>query len=272
MIHLVQFSTGITSAELAYRVIERFGRENVVFITADTTVEDEDNWRFAEEVVDDLRPLRWERLCDGRTPMEVGRDERCVPNTRWTVCSKLLKIELIRSHLEEHYDPADVLMHLGLDWTEEHRIEGRTVKGKWVPGTRERWAPWETAYLLTEPPLVEKASLLRSFPRDRGIAPPRLYDQGFEHANCGGCCVRGGQAQWELALRTNRARYLEWEVEEELSRVHLGKDVSILRDRRGGTTKPLTLRDLRERLAVQPELFDADDWGSCGCTDELVPA
>lgn len=77
--------------------------------------------------------------------------------------------------------------------------------------------------------------------------------------------MRGGQAQWSLLLQVNRPRYLEWEAEEQESRALLGKDVSILRDRAGGTTTPLSLRSFRERIERQPGLFDADDWGACGC-------
>lgn len=267
--HLVQFSTGIGSAEVAYRAVERYGRAKVVLLTADTKVEDADNWRFAREVWEDLGRPQWDVLADGRTPMQVGRDERCVPNTRMPVCSKILKIKLIRAHLEANYQPADVVMHLGLDWTEAPRIEGRTIKGRRVPGTREQWLPWATAYLLTEPPLVEKWALLQAS-RDRSIEPPRLYADGFAHANCGGACVRGGQAQWALLLRVNRPRYLEWEADEEKSRAMLGKDVSILRNRAGlTTTRPLPLRVFRERLDRSPSLFDAEDWGACGCTDEM---
>jgi len=74
-----------------------------------------------------------------------------------------------------------------------------------------------------------------------------------------------GQAQWQLLLTVNRSRYLEWEAEEEQTRDLLGKDVSILRDRTGGDLVPLTLRSFRERIETQPGLFDADDWGACGC-------
>lgn len=270
MKHLVQFSTGIGSGEVAYRVVERYGKSNVMLLTANTNVEDPDNWRYAEEVYADLGKPEWLILADGRTPMQVGRDERIVPNNRMPKCSQVLKIELIRRHLERYYDPSEVVMHLGLDWTEQHRIDGRMVKDKWVPGTRERWLPWVTAYPLTEPPLIEKSALLQAS-RDRGIQPPRLYDLGFSHANCGGACVRGGQAQWELLLRVNRPRYIEWEAEEEATRSMLGKNVAIMRTRTGGRGRPLPLRTFRERLDRSPSLFDGTDWGSCGCTDE-VPA
>lgn len=38
----------------------------------------------------------------------------------------------------------------------------------------------------------------------------------------------------------------------------------VLRDHSAGGV-PLTLRSFRERVESQPSLFDADDWGGCGC-------
>lgn len=261
MRHLVQFSTGVGSAEVAFRVVERYGAEKVILLTADTRAEDHDNWRFAHEVVAALGCVEWRTVSDGRTPMEVGRDERVVPNDRMAVCSRILKRELLRRYLDELYDPAADVVYLGFDWTEEHRLHR----------ARPLWAPWRMEAPLCSPPYLTKADLLDTM-RARGIEPPRLYAQGFSHANCGGACVRGGQAQWELLLRVNRPRYLEWEAEEQVTRQMLGKDVAILADRRGGgARRPLTLADFRRRLDLSPELFEAEEWGACGCTDE-VPA
>jgi hypothetical protein len=211
MKHVVQFSTGAGSAEVAYRVAHQYDVDDLILLTADTRAEDPDNWRFASEVVDDLGLPRhqWIVLADGRTPMQVGRDLKCVPN---------------------------------------NRIESP----------------------LLHPPYVGKPELLATFREIRCIEPPRLYTQGFPHANCSGACVRGGQAQWALLLRTNRAVYLDWETEEEQTRTLLDKDVSILRDRTRGTSTPLTLQRFRQQLDNQPALFDPDDWGACGCTDEPV--
>jgi hypothetical protein len=261
--HLVQFSTGAASAEVAWRVVAEHGAANTVLLTADTRVEDEDNWRFGQEVADRLG-CEWVRIADGRTPMQAGRDQRCVPNNRMAVCSRILKRELLDRYQAEHFDPASTVVYLGYDWTEPHRVEA----------ARKHWAPWRVECPLTEPPYLWKGQILDLF-RERGIEPPRLYGYGFAHANCGGACVRGGQAQWSLLLQVNRTRYLEWEAEEEATRVLLGKDVSILRDRAArrnwlsldGTddSRPLTLASFRERLERQPSLFDAEDWGACGC-------
>lgn len=252
--HVVQFSTGLGSAEVARRVIAEHGVKNVHLLTADTLVEDEDNWRFARATHRFLGYPKWTIVADGRTPMQAGRDARVVPNNRMAVCSRVLKRDLLRAHIEAIYEPADVVIHLGFDWTEPHRMQA----------AEPLWEPWTIDAVLMRPPYVHKAALIDQW-RGYGIEPPRLYAAGFSHANCGGGCVRGGQAQWQLLLTWNRDRYLQWEAEEEETRDLLGKDVAILRDRSGGTTVPLTLRRFREGLEADATLFDADDWGACGC-------
>lgn len=256
--HLVQFSTGAGSAEVAWRVASRHAGEEIVLLAADTLVEDDDNWRFGYEVANRLG-LTITRLADGRTPMQVGRDARVVPNNRMAVCSRVLKRDLLRAHMDANYDPADSIVYLGFDWTEAHRYDAA------VP----HWAPWTIACPLMERPYLAKPELLTLW-RSRGIEPPHLYAQGFRHANCGGACVRGGQAQWANLLQVNRPRYLAWEAEETETRAVLGKDVSILRDRSGGALTPLTLERFRERLDEQSSLFDPEDFGPCGCTEDAI--
>jgi hypothetical protein len=163
--------------------------------------------------------------------------------------------------MTERFDPADTIVYLGFDWTEESRFEKSVAP----------WKPWTIVAPLMDPPFLTKYQILDSM-HDRGITPPRLYGMGFGHANCGGACVRGGQAQWRRLLNVMPDRYAVWEAEEETTRVMLGKNVSILRDRQGGTSSPLTLRAFRERLDSGPSLFDADDVGACGCFDDEVTA
>ena len=259
MRRIVQFSTGAGSAEVAYREVERYGCDSVVLLTADTRSEDPDNWRFAHEVVDQIGPVEWIILADGRTPMEIGRAKRVIPNNQMAICSRILKRELLRKWIDANCDPTVDVIVLGFDWTEEHRLDA----------ARPHWEPFTVDAALCDPPYYTKADILGRM-RARGIDPPRLYGQGFSHANCYGACVRGGQAAWERLLRTNPAVYRRWEQDEEVSRVMLRRDVAILKDRRGGDTVPLTLRSFRERLERAPSLFDITDEGSCGCTDDPV--
>jgi hypothetical protein len=102
--------------------------------------------------------------------------------------------------------------------------------------------------------------------RRDGIEPPRLYAMGFPHNNCGGFCVKAGQAQFALLLRTMPDRYRYHEEQEEAMRVVVGNH-SILSDRTGGTRKPLSLKRFREIIERQGA-FDRDEWGGCGCAIE----
>jgi len=98
----------------------------------------------------------------------------------------------------------------------------------------------------------------------------RLYVLGMPHANCGGGCVKMGIGGFARLLDAMPERYAEWEANEQTMRDQLG-DVSILKDRRGGTAKPLTLRALRERIESggQVDLFDI---GGCGCFVDIEVA
>lgn len=254
-IQVVQYSTGMASAEVAYRAVD--SGDEVVLITADTTIEDDDNWRFAHEVHRAIGEPEWIILCDGRNPMQVGRDERCVPNNRMAKCSQVLKRELIRRYMDDRWgaSPGDIVVLLGFDWTEPHRHDNG------VPF----WLPFVIDSPLLRPPYWQKGDLA-GWREKRKIDPPRLYETGAPHANCGGGCVRGGQVEWRRLLLWNRDRYLWWEAEEEETRGLLGKDVAILRHRSGPRKgNALSLREFRERLDGVPSLFDADDTGACGC-------
>lgn len=87
--------------------------------------------------------------------------------------------------------------------------------------------------------------------KEIGIRPPRLYDMGFPHNNCGGFCVKAGQSQFRLLLKTMPERYAEHERQEEELRQYLGKDVAILRRTIQGKAVPLTLRQLRLEAEVK---------------------
>jgi hypothetical protein len=250
---VVQFSGGVGSWAAAHRTIERFGPDNVTLLFADTMIEDEDLYRFLEETTADLGvPLV--TLADGRNPWEVFRDVRFIGNTRIDPCSKVLKRDLLRAWIEEHCDPAETLVVLGIDWTEDHRL--RRAAPRWEPYAL--WAP------LCDEPYVDKVDLIDEL-RSKGINVPRLYEMGFPHNNCGGFCVKAGQAQFKKLLDLMPERYLRHEQEEARTIAAIGSDVAILRDRRGGTTKPMTLRAFRERLEVDVSDFDAEEWGGCGC-------
>jgi hypothetical protein len=88
---------------------------------------------------------------------------------------------------------------------------------------------------------------------------------GFPHNNCGGGCVKAGVGHFAMLLDRLPEVYADWERHEDELRDQLG-DVSILRDRSGGATRPLTLREVRERRGDMP--LDLWDVGGCSCFEE----
>lgn len=258
-------SGGAGSWAAGRRAAERYGTERLVLLFADVggdslhphTGEDEDVYRF---VVEGAASIGGElvRVAEGRTVWEVFHDRRAIGNTRWSLCSATLKQEPVHRWLRDNA-PDDALVVVGIDWSEAHRLPA--MERAYAP--RQVWAP------LTEPPLLDREQVLEQL-RAAGLEPPAMYAAGFPHANCGGFCVRAGQGQFLQLLEANPERYAFHEEQEQALRDHLGKDVAVLRDRRGGTTKPLTLRTLRERAEASGEV-DRDDIGGCGCFVDEEP-
>jgi hypothetical protein len=267
MKRVVTFSSGAGSWAAARRVADEHGTADMVLLFADVkgdtvgehTGEDADNYRFLAKAAADIgAPLV--RVADGRDVWQVFKDRKFIGNTRVSICSELLKQKPSREWLDANCDPADTIVYVGIDWTESHRL----------PAIALNHAPFAVAAPLCDPPHTDKEQVLAEL-RRRKIEPPRLYDLGFAHANCGGFCVRAGQGQFKRLLAVMPDRYAYHEAREQEFRADSGKDVAILRDRTGGETKPLTLRVLRERIEGGGRV-DELDLGGCGCyTAEVAP-
>jgi len=246
------FSGGIGSWAAAKRVAQAHGTADLTLLFADTLIEDEDLYCFLVDAAANIgAPMV--RIAEGRTPWQVFRDERYIGNSRVDPCSKILKRGMIDKWRNANCDPADTTVYVGLSWDEEHRFT------RLLP----RVAPWKYEAPMCEAPYLDKPAVL-AWAKAEGLRHPRLYDLGFPHNNCGAFCVKAGQAQFALLLKTMPERYAAHEAEEEALRVHLGKDVSVMRDRRGGTPKTLTMKAFRERIEAKAEI-DKFEGGGCGC-------
>lgn len=259
MKHIVLFSGGIGSWMAARRVKEKVGRENMILLFTDTLIEDKDLYRFLQEASENIgAPLLW--IKDGRTPWQVFFDRKLMGNTRDDPCSMILKRELADKWISTRFNPNECTMYVGIDWSEINRFEG---DGDKKIGLRKRKLPYVYKAPLIEPPFLSKPDMLETL-RASGIKPPRLYEMGFPHNNCGGFCIKAGQAHFKLLLRNFPAKYRFHEEMEEEFREFIGKDVSILRNRIGGAFKPLTLKQHRENIEkAQP--IEELDFGGCGC-------
>jgi len=195
--------------------------------------------------------LTW--LCDGRTPFEVFRDVRYLGNSRVDPCSKILKRDMLHRWAGDPRADESAIHCFGLDWTEPKRVRRFS----------RAMAPRNVAFPLGDSPFMTKVEVIESV-RASGIEPPRLYYYGFPHGNCGGGCIKFGQKQAAILLRT-RPKYFGWWADEEQDmREFLDRDIAILRDRRIGHEGPLPLRVLQKRIedGAGCDLFDV---GSCNC-------
>lgn len=256
--YVVSVSSGLGSA-YAWHLTEQAHPGQTMGLFADVNGEHPDNYRFLEEITAAIGAPLVTLDNNGQTIWDVFHRKRFLANSRIDVCSRVLKREPILAWLKANCDPADTVMVLGIDWTEEHRF----IRAQ---------ARWALDGWTAEAPMCDlslDSGDAQAWLDSLGIKRCVLYDLGFSHSNCGGGCVKAGIKQFTHMLNVLPEGYAEWERNEEEMRQFLGQNISILKDRRGGTTKPMTLKTLRERQKIDATEFADEEWGACGCfTDE----
>lgn len=261
------FSGGWCSLFGTIRSIERHGKENVIPLFADTLYESADLYD-ANRRAEDVMGIPLVRVCVGLTPWELFRKEGLIGNDRSPICSIRLKREPLNDWMESRYEMdhrqttligEHATVVLGFDFTEWDR----------VVDFQNQHLNWTVEAPMTDEPLWDKCKMRREAER-LGFKEPELYALGFPHNNCGGGCVKAGISHFVHLYNVKRDTFLKWESEEqETLREFAARGVSnghftILKDRRNGETKPLSLRDLRLRIEAG-ETFRKNDWGGCGC-------
>ncbi len=261
MKQVVNFSGGAGSWAAGKRLAEQLGVEDMVLVFCDTKMEDPDLYRFLHEAAANIgAPLVI--LADGRNVWELFADRHTIGNGKVDLCSSVLKRDLLDKWRNANCSPEHTTINIGIDWTESHRLE-RAQKASGV---------WKYAAPLCDAPYLTKADVLAWLKRE-GIEPPRLYAMGFPHNNCGGFCVKAGQAQFRLLLEKFPERYAWHEAQEErvreIQRQHGIVPSSVLYHRRGGKGRVrVTLKEFREAIEQDRTNCDEYDWGGCGCALE----
>jgi hypothetical protein len=273
MKYVVNFSGGLCSFWAAKRCVEKHGRENTVLLFADTLIEDADLYRFNRDTEQHLGiPII--RLCYGLTPWQLFRHEGIIANNRFRVCSVRLKREMLDNYRAANFEmdrnqqnafkPSATVV-IGFDWNESHRLKA----------LQQAYPSWSIWAPMIDEPIWDKCRMIRET-EALGIAIPRLYGLGFPHNNCGGACVAAGISHFVHLYHTLPDVYATWDREEQDTQADFrsrGVDDSftILKDRRGGITRSLSLKELRTRIDAG-EKFDRFEWGGCGCGAEYDDA
>jgi hypothetical protein len=281
--YIVSVSGGLGSAEALKRTIERYGKENTVAVFADAKGDGLTHTFSAAPVVDallheryggesrDLYRFLWqlsahfeipiERLEDGRTIWRVFADNRAFRLFSGGVfvhkCSDELKRQTMKRYILSHYQQGTYAIVLGMGWDEPHRVT--TAQAYW-----RRELGWAVDVLApnADAPYVDNCTVERWI-HAAGIETPAAYTDGFEHNNCGGGCISAGQGHFANLYKTRKDVYLYWAyMEAQIQRV-IGKRVTILKDERGGETRPLSLYEFIPRIEAGD--YRKLDWGGCGC-------
>lgn len=294
---VVLYSGGLGSWAAAKRAVQRFGPEAVTLLFTDTTDEDPDLYRFlvlsaanvmgvTVQGIPNAEPpeahereeaeawrVRWRELAaqvprlvwleDGRGLWALFNARNMVASGQRDTCSEDLKRKLTWRFLKERGGSETTALVLGIDWQEDHRLDNGTGGGV-VPRYRKRgWTVWA--------PMVDKPWLtppdVRAWVRLEGLPLPRLYSEGFAHNNCGGFCVKAGDGAvlWLLQRRPDLYAYHEGE-EAAFNAARPDKPpAAVFTPYVDGSRRPMTMREIRERvegMTLQLNLFDT---GGCGC-------
>lgn len=260
--YIISLSGGIASAASAIIAAERGFDYEMVF--ADTLIEDEDLYRFIDELAAKLgKP--YHHLKDGRDPWEVFVDESYIGNSRAAKCSQKLKTAQVKKWLKANASAADALV-LGMYPDEFERLER----------AQANWSPRPVSSLLISYKVFadEAAAMVAKL----GIRRPRLYDMGFPHNNCGGMCVRAGQGQFATLLERKPEFYRDQEQRQNRAMDAIGPTAKpFIRATLDGRLQYFTMQEFRELVEMgelTPKLYEM---GGCGCfvddvSEDAAPA
>lgn len=284
--YIVSISGGLGSAEALRRVIEQYGKENVVAVFADVKGTGEHLWskmptvsrllheRFGGESLDTYRFI-WMLSYHFDIPIErletnesiwdvfVRRQALRIVINRNFFCpaSEELKRSVIADWIQKNFEAGTFTMVLGMGWQEEHRLKNSLKY--WT--NKLGYAP-EIIAPNMDKPYVENPHIAAYFLRHE-IEIPSAYGLKFSHNNCGGGCVQAGQGHFALLYKERFEVYMYWAVMEMLVQQALGHNYTILKDERGGKTKKLSLLDFIQR--IQAGDYRKNDQAACACFGNL---
>lgn len=251
MTHVISVGGGITSSLLLPKLaIERYGRENCVFVMAALTDDEGSSRQFIADV-EKLLNIEITRVTIGGEILPRGVWAKysiwdiffytgIIGNSRIDPCSRMLKREVMRDYMKRWHDPLCTVLHVGITASEIDRMLS----------IRRNWKEHGYTVIADLPDSVTKAYAVAECERLLGYVPTN-YKIGMGHNNCGagkdgiGFCVKGGQKEKAKLLWYDRKTYLYHETMELLhQQVHQHTN-TIMKWSRGARWEYITLRQFR---------------------------
>lgn len=270
---IVSVSGGLGSAYALSLVLNKY--TNVAAVFADTkgtgdshfwsdlpVIENLLHERFGGETQDTYRFL-WqlsyaldipiERLENGRTIWSVAGQYKAfrlvIGKKFFCKASEILKREVIAQYIEKNYRPGSYRLALGMGVLEPHRIKNAQEYWRWRLGWNvEVFSPLIEDYELTG--IDADNCDLSAWATSIGLEVPAAYPEGFSHNNDSGICFNAAQTHFytlheRRPLHYSYAAWQEYRVPK-----FCGFSATILKDERGGKTKPMSLYQFEKRIEV----------------------
>jgi len=249
----VNVSGGSGSAVAWHRCIERFGKDRVVPVFADTNSEELGLYEFLADCMA-VFGQQIVMLNDGRDIWDVFDDTGMLRiATAGGACKA--SIELKQKPLMDWFRESDcTAIAIGLEFMEPERIEKFETK----------YNPVKTLFPLCVAPLLGECEIHEEL-RRLGVEPSPIYDQGHGHNNClKSGCILAGVNQWAAICKLNPEGFAYAERREAAFTEKTG--FTILRDQSGGQVRPYSLSELRKDVKTGKTF--RNDWKSqCSCME-----
>jgi len=276
MKHLISIGGGFSSTiELPLAVIAQHGVENVDMVIACLAGESPDVWRLVGECerltgkrvkrityqpyrqyLEDAPEVMWWDIWD------VFFREGRMGSSLADPCSRVLKREVLKAYIQDHYPPDETILHVGITVDEIDRMLAIRMN-------------WGRSGYRVEADLTDRSIVGSAAERCKEMLgwTPRLYVWGASHNNCGGFCVKAGHAQMARLLWFEPLIYAYHEDQEQRFQTTFKTAATIMRDRstlNGVTTStPLSMREFRDRMEQRwagmmfPPFEELEDTPSC---------
>lgn len=257
MHYVVRVSGGAGSTVAAHRCVEKHGKENTTLVFADTNSEHPSLYRsidYMQWVA--LRDVEFVWLTnDGKNIWDVFNQYGYM-KFGGTGCKASLELKKkpLDDFVASRWSPGEATAVTGLDFAESDRISrfDRVINDK-------GYATWHP---LSEPQIMNSCQQVEQV-NAWGYPEQTMYKHGYPHNNCGGACVLAGISQW-VGLKADFPEKFEEAKQKEL-KFFEKTGYCILRDRRGGTTKPMLLADLEKRIDSNDLSGLSEFRSTCSC-------
>lgn len=242
----VHYSGGLMSWGAAKLACEKYGSEHVVLLFSDVGAEDPDVYRFlvqgAAALGAHLEIVRRNPLGKYIKPWDLAFEAKAIPNWKFAICSGQLKREPAQKWMKQNLpDGCPVIMGFSIE--EVERIER----------IRKRKDRYTYEFPLAEKPYTTICDI-RGWLADLNIDEPKMYAEGFNHANCNGGCFKAGLSHWARLYKERPEVFAYHERKEKEWQEATGKDMTVCM-RKGKQILLSQVRVLVDAGIIEPSYY-----------------